>query len=773
MNFRRRLKQTEARKAPPSDVYQSVVRSLYADQMTLVVGTISTFIAAHIIYVKSLDPVHLVFALLLSFCGIKRIVDGRAFYRFLERGSADDGDFRRWELRYLVWGSAYVGLLGTWCLAGFMRSTDDFIHLMTVAATLAYLVGITGRNFGSDRVVSVQLLAAGVPLMGGLLLFGTGYHVVLGAFLFPFFLGIRLISTRLRNMLLDAVYTAHDNRLIAERFDAALNNISHGIAMIDSEQRFVVANGRFGQLVGLRRRDMVGATLDDLEKVPAQLRNVKSGRRTLRDEIKRCHAGTSPHRFSYYLPQDRIVEASYHPMENGGVVLLEDITVRVESEEEIRKLASYDPLTHLPNRRFFMSEVYRLLSHRGELKPCSVYFLDLDKFKEINDSLGHSVGDKLLCLIADRLRSKLVRGSLICRFGGDEFVVVAPGMTKRDQCGEFAQSLIDEINQPLDLDGHKIVVGATIGIALCPESSSDPDQLLKFSDAALYQAKARGRGSYSFYSKELGEQILERRQTELDLRAAINRGELQIHYQPLFDIDRRRISTCEALLRWNHTERGFIPPSVFIPIAEETGLISQIGEFVLDEASRECLKWPGDVRVAVNVSSIQFQQTDVADVVANSLARTGLDPHRLEIEVTESSMLDSIEGTTHTLNQLSDIGVRISLDDFGTGFSSLSYLHSLPLDKVKIDRSFIENIIGDEKSITLLEGVAQLSGSLGLTVVVEGVETQEQLDLLRNRVPVDEVQGWLFGRAVPAADVRELLGAEARGGIEADQAAAG
>jgi EAL domain-containing protein (putative c-di-GMP-specific phosphodiesterase class I) len=276
----------------------------------------------------------------------------------------------------------------------------------------------------------------------------------------------------------------------------------------------------------------------------------------------------------------------------------------------------------------------------------------------------------------------------------------------------------------------------------------------------LYQAKTLGRGTYSFYSEELGQTIKSRRQIELDLRNAIARGQFQINYQPLVDLAENRINTCEALLRWNHPERGWVPPDKFIPIAEEIGFITQLGEYVLENAALQCLKWPSHMRVAVNVSSIQFQQSNVVEVISKILRKTGLNPGRLEVEVTESCMLEDVEGTNETLLKLARMGVRISLDDFGTGFSSLSYLHALPLDKVKIDRAFIENIHYDNKSLVLLEGITKLSHSLGLKVVVEGIETVDQLSLLQERIHVDEVQGFLFGKALPANELTGLLAGE-------------
>lgn len=757
MNFHRRTDRIDSEHNLPLGIYSSVVRSLFADQAALIVGAVSTFVAAAILYARTADEIHIGFAIALSLVAAKRVGDVKKFNQIESEIALSRKKLEQWELRYLFWGSAYVGLLGFWCFAASARSNDDFVLLMTISITLANLIGITGRNFGSDIVVTAQLISAGIPLVLGSFLFGSVYHAMLGAFLVPFFFGIKLMAGRLRNILLNATITADENQLIANRFDATLNNITHGVAMIDKLGHFVVINDQFADLVGVEHRTLINLELAKSSGGGISLHGVENVKRNIFSDIVDCLKEKQTRQYSYILSNERVVEFNYYPMKDGGVILLEDISLRIASEVEIRTLAKFDPLTLLPNRRFFMEEIDRLLITNGKLNSCSLYFVDLDKFKEINDTLGHTTGDKLLNTIAVRLKGVMGANSLICRFGGDEFVIVVPNQSNKRECSKFADKLIAEVSKPLLLEGHQLIVGATVGISMCPADGRDPELLLKYSDAALYQAKSIGRGTYAFYSEKLGQAIRSRRQMELDLREAIDRGQFQINYQPLVNLEENRINTCEALLRWNHPEHGWVSPEKFIPIAEEIGFITNLGEYVLEEATRQCMKWPDHMRVAVNVSSIQFQQSDVASVVDRILKKTGLEPHRLEVEITESSMLEDIESTKKMLLKLSALGVNISLDDFGTGFSSLSYLHSLPLDKVKIDRSFIENIHRDKKSILLLEGISNLSHSLGLKVVIEGVETVDQLELLQNRIHVDEVQGFLFGKALPPNSLIKLL----------------
>lgn len=761
MIFHESHKQLADNEQLPLLVYESVVRSLYKDQRTLLVGTLSMVVAPLILYTRTADPAQLYFAVLLLFFGALRLIDGMMFHR-AQANPLTNAEVRHWELRYATLGALYVGALGMWCFVGFATSSDEFVHQMSVIITLSYLIGILGRNFSSAKVVLSQTLTAAFSLIFGTALFGGIYDFLLGVLLIPLFFTIWAMSRNLRGMLFNAVLTAIDNKTIADRFEIALRNVSHGLAMFDSEGRFVVVNPRFAALVGLPDdSDMMNQTIDCIPDVEAKTEYAGGKARLLRDVLRECLRLGRATAFKHVLVDGTVVEAVFNPMaDDGGVVVLEDITERVTAEEEIRILASFDPLTHLPNRRFFMNEVNRLLGGVDGLDPCAVLFVDLDNFKDVNDTLGHAIGDKLLCSIALRMRSRMPEKGMVCRFGGDEFVIVVPGKMRRRDCKALAEKLISEISKPMTIDGHQLTVGASIGIAQCPANGRDYNHLLKVSDVALYDAKARGRGCYSFYTDELGDIIRDRRSLENDLRRAMDRGQLQLHFQPLVDMKRNKITTCEALLRWNHPERGAISPAIFIPVAEEIGIISQIGQFVLEEATRQCTSWPSDVSVAVNVSSLQFQQSDVCSVIAEALEHSGLSACRLEVEVTESAMLDNVAETTTTLSRLAKTGVRISLDDFGTGFSSLSYLHTLPLDKVKIDRSFIENIHDDTRSLVLLSGVAHLANELGLAVVIEGVETAEQMHLLCEKVHVDEMQGYLFGRAMPAGDIRELLQAQ-------------
>ncbi|MBW0004530.1 MAG: EAL domain-containing protein, partial [Hyphomicrobiales bacterium] len=412
----------------------------------------------------------------------------------------------------------------------------------------------------------------------------------------------------------------------------------------------------------------------------------------------------------------------------------------------------------LPNRTHFREEIKRVLVQTHERRErCAILFIDLDQFKQVNDTLGHSQGDELLCAVADRLRTVVRDSDLVARLGGDEFVIVQSPMRRSDQATSLAKRIVSLLNDTFDVDGHQVIIGASVGIAIAPRDGIDADTLLKNADMALYRAKADGRGTWRFFEKDMDIEAKARRSLELDLRNALAAGAFDVFYQPVVNLRTQKIASFEALLRWSHPERGMVSPADFVPVAEEMGIIVEIGNLVLQKACLECMKWPGEVHVAVNISSTQFSRSDVTKAVRQALSISGLPATRLEIEITETTLLQNTHSTRVALETLREMGVRISLDDFGTGYSSLSYLHNFPLDKVKIDRSFLKGIGSSERSLTLLHGVARLSSQLGMTVVMEGVETEEQLQLIAAKPGVDQVQGYLFSPAVPASEVPELL----------------
>jgi diguanylate cyclase (GGDEF)-like protein len=530
--------------------------------------------------------------------------------------------------------------------------------------------------------------------------------------------------------------------------------------MFAADGRLAVMNNRFSEMMGLYG-DFVRRRAHALEIVTGCVSTggvSESSAKLILAEIENAKAGEIVS-VSPSLTDGRAMSWTFQPMADGGsVVLVEDITERRNAEAKITHLARYDELTGLPNRVNFRDEIERLLAaSRGSTLSSALHFIDLDQFKQVNDTLGHPCGDRLLCMVADRLREMLRPDDFIARFGGDEFVVFQQNIDSNEDAASLARRIVDRLSERYEIDRHLVEIGASIGIAMTWPGVS-ADVLLKNADMALYRAKADGRGTFCFFHEEMAQTVEARRILELDLRRALANEEFELFYQPLVNLKSGRITTCEALLRWNHPERGTVSPVDIIPVAEDMGLIIDLGRWILRKACMECMKWPAGVSVAVNFSSQQFHQRDVLSEVRYALEVSGLPAHRLEIEITESSLLRNTQWTHDALAQLKAAGVRISLDDFGTGYSSLSYLHNFPLNKVKIDRSFLEGIDTD-RPLTLLRGVARLSADLGMSVVVEGIETNEQLELISADGTVTEAQGYLFSRPVPAARVRQLLDA--------------
>jgi diguanylate cyclase (GGDEF)-like protein len=458
------------------------------------------------------------------------------------------------------------------------------------------------------------------------------------------------------------------------------------------------------------------------------------------------------------MEDERTMEFTTQPMESGGiVVLVEDITERKIAEAKINHLARFDALTGLPNRVVLRDRMERVMKEWRADNMCAIHFVDLDQFKQINDTLGHTRGDMLLQAVGERLQNSVRDVDVIARFGGDEFVIVQAALKSLSEGEALAARILDLLSGTYDLDGHNVAITASIGIAAATTGRIDPDRLLRNADLALYQAKAESRSTYRWFEMKMEANAQARRNLEFDLRKALDDDAFELYFQPLFNLKTRRIEACEALLRWPHPERGMVSPAEFIPVAEEMGLIVEIGNQVLRKACLECRRWPGDTAVGVNLSSIQFDRSDVPALVRETLAATNLPAHRLEIEITETTLLQDTNRTRADLRRLAELGVKISLDDFGTAYSSLSYLHRFPLHKVKIDQLFLRDLGDDERRVTLLRGITRLSAQLGLRVVVEGVETPEQLELLAAEDSIDEVQGYLLARPMPAADLRTLL----------------
>jgi diguanylate cyclase (GGDEF)-like protein len=743
----------------PTEIYLSLVDALFKDSRSLFVGSLAASITALITAWKTGEQALYLCSVAIVIVACMRALDVQAYVRRRPLLTSSE-EARRWELRYVVGAAAHVSLMGIWCLVAFSKTSDPFVQIFSFSLTIAYMIGISGRNFASDLLVTAQIVCAGIPMTLALVSVGGEYYTIFAFVLAPFFASVKFISDRLRRVLLDAVVASRDVSLLAGRFDTALNNMPHGLCMFDAERRAAVSNRRLAELLGLPN-SIAASRMSARELILACVKAAtlaSADAERLVGEFESGLAGDVDGELFVETLRGRTLALTFHPMaDGGGVVLFEDITDRKMAEAKIHQLARYDSLTGLPNRALFRDQMDASVTGLRRRGPFAIHFIDLDEFKEVNDTLGHPCGDELLCAVADRLRAVVRSSDIVARFGGDEFVILQYPLGHPKEAAALAERLVTELAVPFQISGHEVVVGASVGIALAPRDGSNADLLLKNADMALYRAKSDGRSAWRFFEHGMDVMAQARRNLQLDLRSALASNAFTIHYQPLFNLHTKRISTCEALLRWPHPVRGMVSPAEFIPVAEEMGLIVEIGNLVLREACLECAKWPDDVRVAVNMSPIQFRRGNVGDGIREALAAAKLPASRLEIEITESVFLNDTELTRHWLDELQEMGVRISLDDFGTGYSSLSYLHSYPLNKVKIDRSFLQGVDTSDRSLNLLRSVARLSADLGMAVAVEGIETEEQFDLVARETSVDEVQGYLIGYPIPGSDIRAML----------------
>jgi diguanylate cyclase (GGDEF)-like protein len=571
-----------------------------------------------------------------------------------------------------------------------------------------------------------------------------------------------LVSTHEDITERQALHTTVEQQRV--QLDAALNTIPQGLCMYDAAQRLVVCNEPYRKMYGLApEQAQPGTTVRELVewRIAKGLYAGPDPEAYLRDRLAPVVAASNS---LHELSDGRVVAISRLPMPGGGwVATHEDITERRRAEARIAHLAHHDALTDLPNRALLRERLEEAIAAmRQGGRPLAVLMLDLDRFKEVNDSLGHPIGDALLKTVTQRLSGCVREMDTIARLGGDEFAIVVRTSEPATESVSIAQRILQVIEAPFDLDGHHVIVGTSIGIALAPSDGEDPDQLLKNADLALYRAKSEGRGTYRFFEPGMDQRMQARRSLEKDLREALVNGEFALHYQPLVNLERDEICGFEALLRWNHPQRGNVPPNDFIGIAEETGLIMPLGEWVLRQACTEAATWPAHLKIAVNVSPAQFRARNLADVVVRTLAATGMPPQRLELEITESVMLQDEEEAFSTLTRLHALGVRIALDDFGTGYSSLSNLRKFPFDKIKIDRSFVSDLsVANVDALAVVRSVAQLGVSLGMATTAEGVETREQMEHVRAE-GCTEMQGYYICPPSPAEDIERLIQRECR-----------
>jgi diguanylate cyclase (GGDEF)-like protein len=749
-------------------VRAALIDSLFENPAPLFASIVFVAVAAALTALKTGEALIWACVALLIVAGAVRAFGLQRYPARKSTLTADEAAQRK--KRYQIGAMIQAAAIGIWCSTILLSSDDAVVHMICLSVTTGVVAGNVGRAYGRQWVFHLQIALSFGPTVIALALRGTPYYIAMSVFSAVFVLALVQISANLHRIFMQALVAREREAALAGQFDTALNNMPHGLCMFRVGGQLAVMNHRFSEMMELSD-DLVqsGVSAPDIIAACVSSGSISaaSGEMILA-EIQNSQAKdivtADPDAV-----RNRSLSWTFQPMVGGGaVVLLEDITERRNAEAKISHLARYDELTELPNRVNFRDEIGHLLTvQQGRNQLSALLFVDLDQFKQVNDTLGHPCGDQLLCAVAGRLREMLRPEDFVARFGGDEFLVFQQNIKSHEEPAGLARRIVDRLSERYKIDNHLVEIGASVGIAMTSPGVS-ADTLLKNADMALYRAKADGRGTFCFFRDEMAQIVEARRILELDLRKALANEEFELLYQPLVNLKSGRIATCEALLRWNHPVRGTVSPVDIIPVAEDMGLIVDLGRWILRKACMECMKWPEAVSVAVNFSPQQFHQRELLSEVRYALEVSGLPANRLEIEITESSLLRNTQLTHDVLSQLHAIGVRISLDDFGTGYSSLSYLHNFPLQKVKIDRSFLEGIDSD-RPLTLLRGVARLSADLGMLVVVEGIETNEQLELISADGTVTEAQGYLFSRPVPVVRVRQLLNASHGRRIEEPQ----
>jgi len=549
-------------------------------------------------------------------------------------------------------------------------------------------------------------------------------------------------------------------------FEIILNNLPLGLSVFDADHRLTLSNIRFSQLFGLTQADVTpGVTIADLiDKMRgAEGASAKPGRRAGRHSSAAVKS-SGIRRREWLMDDGRVIQSMVTILADGSNIAIHaDITEDRKAAERITYLAHHDPLTGLPNRIHFRQQVDAALAERKPDEQIALIHLNLDRFKSINNLMGVSAGDTILQQVAARIRASAGSENTLARLGSDEFAILQTGRQQPWNVTALAEQIRRELSEPF-LHGEKqMELSVSMGIAVAPGDGDETDILLKHAGVALSHAKSDGRKRERFFAGEMEAQMQLRHALEADLRAAIEKEEFELHYQPLYDLSQRRICGFEALIRWNHPIRGRVAPIDFIPFAEEVGLIVDIGRWVLRRACSDAAEWPEDIKVAVNVSATQFSSSDLTRDVGEALATASLSPLRLELEITESVLMENLGEVLPILHALKERGIRISMDDFGTGYSSLSYLSSFPFDKIKIDKSFVNDIVDNKEAHAIMHAIILLGDALGMRVTVEGVETAEQLALLECE-ECDEIQGYHISRPRPALDVPHLLSLPRNGG---------
>ncbi|RAI45287.1 putative bifunctional diguanylate cyclase/phosphodiesterase [Rhodoplanes roseus] len=757
--------------ALPADVHAELVAALFTPVPSLVLGWSCTVLIAVVVSLRTDNLVLTAITTGLAAIAVARLVLVLSYRRHPIARGAEAATVRRWERLWALGACAFAGVLGLLCLAAFVEVDDPVTHLLVDAATIGYIAGATARNSVRPRVAIAQTVLTLLPIAAGALWRGgVAYQIFAVVTLLYTLAAVELAVTlgrrSLRHRLAHGEKAALARSLAAQnmRFEAALSNMSHGLCMFDRRGRLVVSNRRLCEIYGLPSGSFrPGMSVRDM-----LVRSVEAGNHPDRSAAELAEffegrlVGGMPSCSKMEIAGGRTIQLSQWPIEDGGaVVLFEDVTEREQAVARAEWLATHDDMTGLPNRTLFGRTLDdAVAAARGDGGRFAVMFIDLDRFKFINDSLGHAAGDLLLKEVAVRLARCVGADDVVSRLGGDEFVMLLRGVHEAEDVAVVARAVLAAVAEPIVVLGQECSVTASIGVAFHPTDGHDAETLTRNADAAMYMAKDEGRSCVRVFSPVIERRSFERLVLEAGLRGALERDELVLHYQPKRRIATGDISGVEALVRWRHPALGLVSPARFVPLAEETGLIVPIGRWVLATACAQAVAWQrqglAPLRVAVNLSPRQFaDETLLADIEA-ALAGSGLPPDLLELEITESMVVENLGHTLPLLTALRERGVHLAIDDFGTGYSSMALVKQFPVDTIKIDRSFIRDVLSNPEDTAIAEAVLALGKALDLTIVAEGVETAAQEAFLRER-GCDEMQGYLFSRPLPPDEMAAFV----------------
>lgn len=740
--------------------YRLLVSSLFSSPGSIIPGGIAGVLTPYLCWLSTDMPIFAQLTQVVLAVVVLRLLTV-INYRRRDHSSDSFVQTRRWDREYFLGATVFSAVLGYSCYIALSLTDDPAAHITSVASTIALASGYVSRNAGRPKFVAVQLMTFCIPMAFGLIQAHNDYYHYIGYFAFLYLAANIAITNSLHRNLLALSEAKKQSEALAGALhsqnltlDAALNTMIHGLAMFDRRLELAVSNAPFRALYGvpeplalpgtpmaaigrflIERRVIDADQGRDLAKALSEVQDTQA---TLTREVQ-TRAG-------------RFLVITIAPAAEGGVLMLtEDATERKATEARIEQMARFDELTGLANRFEFNRLLNEAFSRRERTAEAfALLYLDLDGFKQVNDSLGHDVGDRVLKETANRLRDVLRTGDILARFGGDEFLLILPSAS-RDVVAGIAQRLIDSLARVFSVDTKSVYVTASIGIAMAPEDGAGPTDLLRHADTALYKAKAAGRNTLTFFNPGMAEEMLARHEIEVELRNACTEGALELFYQPIIDLKTQEIVTREALMRWRHPTRGMIPPNIFIPIAEQSGLIAAMGDWAIRQACQDAASWGGQTGVSVNISPLQFREPKrIVNTVKDALIRSNLPSHRLTLEVTESLLIEDNKITLEVIDELRALGVKFALDDFGTGYSSLAYLSTYPFAQVKIDQSFTRNVHTNEASKAIIEAVCQLARRLSMNVVVEGIETDQQRIAVQ-LLGAQRAQGYLFGKPEPMA----------------------